>query len=328
MRDMLKKRSVQCVLVMLLGGAALLAWRGYEAEEAAPAFSGEQALAEVRLQVAFGPRAPGSAGHRRARTYFADTLRALADRVRLQSFTYDGAGDSSRAQTGTNIIASFTPEARERVLLAAHYDTRPAADEDPDAAKRGRPVPGANDGASGVAVLLELARLFERRPPDVGVDLVLFDLEDMGESAAQADSTRADSTRSRTPFAIGARHFAERMEAAGPSRRPDYGILLDMVCDRNLRIPKEGHSLRRAPAVVEKVWTAAREVGASAFVEQRGPAIMDDHVPLLDVGIPMVDLIHAPFPWYWHTTMDTPAQCSAASLDQVGEVVANVVYGE
>lgn len=319
MPDLLKRRSVQLLLVAVLCGAAFLVWRSSFSEAPKPDFSGERALAQVRRQTGFGPRAPGSEGHRKAKAYFVETLRQYADRVRVQSFTYPGEGDSAQAQAGANIIAAFKPEAERRVLLAAHYDTRPVADEDADSTKRRLPVLGANDGASGVAVLLEVARLLHAEPPDVGVDLVLFDLEDLGKTAAVPDSSGR-----QIPFAIGARHFATHLD--GP--RPDFGILLDMVCDRNLRIPKEGHSLRGAPAVVEKVWDAAEDVEASAFVDRPGPSITDDHVPLLEQGIPMVDLIPAPFPWYWHTTMDRPTWCSAESLGQVGAVVVEVVYDE
>lgn len=314
----MRKRIAHIVLAALLCGAVGLAWWWYRAEEPPPDFSGKRAMAHLHRQVSFGPRAPGTSGHRRAQAYFADTLRRLADRVRRQPFTYRGEEDAAKVQKGTNIIAAFNPEVPRRVLLAAHYDTRPVADEDPDPAKRHLPILGANDGASGVAVLLEMARLLHEEPPDVGVDLVLFDLEDIGERAAE------DSSDARTPFAIGARHFASHLDGA----RPDYGILVDMVCDKNLRIPKEGYSLSRAPDLVEKVWAAAEEANASVFIDRRGPAVMDDHVPLLERGIPMVDLIHAPFPWYWHTTMDVPAMCSEESLEQVGEVVTEVVYGE
>src|SRR5690606_22984696 len=124
--------------------------------------------------------------------------------------------------------------------------------------------------------------------------------------------------------AIGSAAFAE----AYPAYRPAYGILLDMVCDRDLRIPKEAHSVAYARAVVDRVWAAARRVGADAFVDEPGQAVVDDHVAFLRRGIPVVGLIHTPFPATWHTTADTPDRCSAASLQQVGEVVLEVIYGE
>src|SRR5690606_32148742 len=159
-------------------------------------------------------------------------------------------------------------------------------DRDPDPAKRSRPVPGANDGASGVAVLLEIARILHANPLGIGVDMILFDLEDLGT----AEQVEADAAEARIPFAIGSAAFVRN----NPTYRPTFGILLDMVGDRNLRIPKEGYSRAYAPRIVEKVWAAAERVGAEAFVDEPGGAVEDDHVPFLRAGIPMVDLIHLP----------------------------------
>jgi Zn-dependent M28 family amino/carboxypeptidase len=165
-----------------------------------------------------------------------------------------------------------------------------------------------------VAVLLEAARVLRANPSDVGVDIVLFDLEDMGDEGAERDP------HNRDPFCIG----SERFLADNPSYRPAFGILVDMVGDRALRIPKEGFSVQHAPHVVEMVWRAARRVGASAFVEERGGAILDDHVPFLKRGIPVVDLIDFDYP-HWHTTGDTPDRCAPESLQQVGDVLLRVI---
>lgn len=286
-----------------------------------PDFDGTRALAHVEAQVAFGPRIPGTEGHRRTRDYLVQTLTSYADQVSTHSFTHTDVHDATRVYEGYNVVASFRtdPEVTKRVMLAAHWDTRPWADRDPDPARRTQPVPGANDGASGVAVLLEMARLLEAIPPNVGVDLVFFDLEDLGDDVDEADSNAV-----RNPFAIGSEAFA----ASYADYRPTYGILLDMVCDRNLSIPIEANSLAYAPQVVEKVWSAADRVGATAFVRRRGPAVTDDHIAFLKRGIPVIDLIQTPFPPYWHTTADTPDQCSAASLQQVGDVLVEVVYHE
>lgn len=286
-----------------------------------PDFSGERALALVEEQVAFGPRAPGTEGHRAMRAWLQSTLEARADAVRLHPFTHPDAHDTTRVWEGTNVVASFNlqPEGGRRVMLSAHWDTRPVADQDPDPARRAEPVLGANDGASGVAVLLELARLLDAHPPEVGVDLVLFDLEDLGDDRPPgADSGAAN------PFALGSEAFARDH----PQYRPTYGVLLDMVCDRALRIPQEAYSRIEAPEVVARVWAAAERAGAEAFLDEPGGPVVDDHVAFLRRGIPVVDLIHYPFPDTWHTTADTPAACSAESLQQVGDTLVELLYEE
>ena len=285
-----------------------------------PPFNVERAYAEVERQVAFGPRVPGSAAHDAARAYFVETLSGLADQVHEQPVVYT-LPDSS-VVSGTNIVASFNldPEEKKRVLLAAHWDSRPRADRDPDPSRHSTPVPGANDGASGVAVLLEIARILHAHPLDIGVDIVLFDLEDLGTSS----QFEADSSVAHVPFAIGSAAFVQN----NPTYRPTYGILLDMVGDTNLRIPQEAYSRTYARRVVAKVWDAAERVGAEAFVDEPGGAVEDDHVPFLRAGIPVVDLIQTPFPDTWHTTADTPDRVSAESLRQVGEVLVEVLWSE
>jgi glutaminyl-peptide cyclotransferase len=297
------------VFLLLLGG---LAWLLFQ--ERAPRFSGERAFNHVVQQVEFGPRMAGTEGHRLAREYFIEVLERHSPRVVEIPFTYvSPAGDTLR---GYNIFASFQPDRQPRVMLAAHYDTRPEADRDPDPARRTEPVPGANDGASGVAVLLELARHLSAQAPPMGVDIVLFDLEDIGEYASAEGDTTA------IPFAIGSEAFVE----AHPQYRPAWGVLVDMVGDPDLRIPQELYSLQNARHVVERVWRAADRVGADAFVRQPGGAVFDDHVPFLRRGIPVVNLIHQPFPATWHTTADTPENVSRASLKQVGDVLVELLW--
>ncbi len=300
-----------------------------ESERVARLFSGEAALAHVRTQVAFGPRIPGSDGQRAMRAWLRDTLAALGARVNEQAFRYVAPHDPGVRFDGVNVVAQFQPDRRARIMLAAHYDTRAVADEDPDPAKRDQPVPGANDGASGVAVLVELARLLSEHPlpGEAGVDLVFFDVEDAGEQMSDAEAARLArggyAAEPRVPFAIGSRAFVE----ANPAYRPQWGVLLDLVGDRRLRIPREGYSQRYAGPVLDRVFASARAVGATAFVDAPGPPIEDDHVAFLQAGIPVVDLIHAPFPDTWHTTADTPENVSAESLRQVGAAVAHLVWG-
>ena len=278
--------------------------------------------------MAFGARVPGSPAHTATRRWLVARLDSLGASVSEQAITYTSRRDPARRYEGVNIIASTRLDAPTRILLAAHWDSRATADEDPDPARRSDPVPGANDGASGVAVLLEIARLLQAHPlpQNVGIDLVLFDLEDIGEQIGEAEAARlaqggaGDSLR--VPFAVGSQAFV----ADNPQYRPQFGILLDMVGDTDLRIPKEGYSARYAAPIVDQIWAAARRVGATAFVDENGPAIEDDHIAFLQVGIPVVDLIHAPFPATWHTTADTPDRVSAASLQQVGGVLVELLW--
>jgi hypothetical protein len=284
-----------------------------------PRFEGTRAFGHLLRQCEFGPRNPGSEGHRQCLGYLTAELEKSCEAVRHETFSYVSKRDPSRTHEGTNVVASArgTRGEERRIMLCAHWDTRPFADRDPDPANRHRPIVGANDGASGVGVLLEMARLLKERPPAVSVDIVLFDLEDMGTDSALVDP------RSRDPFCIGSRHFA----TSNPSYRPLFGILLDMVGKRDLRIRKEAHSLAHAPQIVEKVWAAARRLGATAFLDERGPAVEDDHLPFLQRGIPVIDLIDLDYP-FWHTLQDTPDKCSPESLQQVGDVLVEVIYRE
>lgn len=309
------RRLVVLAAVVVLIVALIFGVRTFS--DIKPTFDGKRAYDDVVRQVEFGPRIPGSEGHDRVRQWLVETLEPLADRVIEQPFatTLDSA-----SYTGTNVVASFNldPGIGTRIMLAAHWDTRPHADRDPDPANHQDPVPGANDGGSGVAVLLEMARLLAANPPSVGVDLVFFDLEDSG--TYPEDSTAA----TQTPFALGSAAFVRD----NPTYRPTFGILVDMVGDENLRIPKEAYSQRYAPRLVGRVWAAAEAVGAEAFVDAPGGAIEDDHLPFLRAGIPVIDLIQQPFPATWHTTSDTPEHVSPASLAQVGQVLVEVVYSE
>ncbi|MBP1654993.1 MAG: Peptidase family [Bacteroidetes bacterium] len=280
-----------------------------------PPFQGREAFRFLTAQTDFGPRNPGSTGHDRCLEYLEQTLLPLADAVRLQPFTHAGY-DGNTLQL-TNIIASFRPESTARILLCAHWDTRPRADRDPDPKRRDEPITGANDGASGVAVLLQIATLLKSNPPAVGVDIVLFDGEDYG--------TEGDTGN----YLLGSRHFA-RTTPRTPA--PRFGILLDMVGDADLELPRERFSVRYAPDVVNLVWETARALGVTEFVDYLGPEIIDDHLPLNEAGIRTVNIIDFQYPdathRYWHTHGDTPDKCSPESLEAVGTVVAHVVYNQ
>lgn len=303
------KRPVASAFVLTL---LLLIGRGGWAQPP-PAFSGKEAFDYLTKQTDFGPRNPNSRGHAECLKFLADTLRRSADQVRLQHFTHKGYGNEELWLT--NVIASFRAELGERILLCAHWDTRPRADRDPNVMRRNQPILGANDGASGVAVLLHLADLMKDVPPSIGVDIVLFDGEDYGKEGDRAN------------YLLGSRFFVRQMAA---DYRPRFGILLDMVGDRFLEIPKEKNSLHFAPEIVELVWNKAAELGITQFVTKVGDAIYDDHIPLNEAGIKTINIIDFNYPdetnRFWHTHKDTPENCSPESLEAVGTVVTHIVY--
>lgn len=264
-------------------------------------FSGEKALRHIANQIAFGPRSPdNSVGKQQTLDYIAQTLTPLTDNLVVQPFHY-------REISGNNIwarVQGTDKASSNRIMLGAHWDTRPLQGKNQSLINL-----GANDGASGVAVLLEIARVLSHSPPAVSVDLIFFDLEDMGKI-------------NHLPFAIGSREFIQ----ANPNYRPSAGIIIDMVCDQSLSILRERHSEARAKPLVNQVWRIASRQKATVFKDRPGTFITDDHLPFLDAGIAVIDLIHYPFPKYWHTSEDTIDKCSAESLGQVGRVVTEFIY--
>lgn len=274
-----------------------------------PPFSAENAFAFLQQQCDFGPRVPGTNAHERCRIFLVNELRKHADNVVEQTFKHNASRLPGEVKL-TNIIASFRPNEGRRVLLAAHWDSRPWADEETDSTKRNLPVLGANDGASGVAVLLEIARHLKAVPPPFGVDIIFFDGEDLGTPG-----------ESRS-YALGSQYYARNK---APSYHPLFGILLDMVGDKDLQIYYEGNSLRYAGGVAERVWKLAARLGVREFIPTPRHEIFDDHIPFIEAGIPMIDLIDFDYP-HWHTTQDTPDKCSPASLEKVGKVVLAALY--
>ncbi|MBD3291260.1 M28 family peptidase [candidate division KSB1 bacterium] len=274
-----------------------------------PHFDAENAFAYLKTQCDFGPRYPGSAGHRECLKYLIDEFEKYTGHVRQQNFSYPMLNDQQPV-TMTNIIASFYPDLTARIMLCAHWDTRPWADRDPNPENRSKPVPGAHDGASGVAVLLELSRILSENVPPVGVDIILFDGEDFG------------SYGNENSWAIGSREFAGKQAHLF---EPLYAVLLDMIGDRDQQIYMEQISFRYAPQITNKIWQTAASLGITEFIPEPRYEIMDDHVRLLNAGIPCVNIIDFDYK-YWHTVEDTPDKCSAASLENVGTVLLPLIY--
>ena len=271
---------------------------------------GARALERVKHQVAAGSRVSGTAGNAAVREWIAAELERLGGRVERQAFVDTVAG---QAWPLTNVIGRFGPTSGRRVGLYAHFDTRPWCDEDPDPAKQRQYCPGANDAGSGVAVLLEVAEQLHLRAPAVGVDLVFLDGEDFGRSSAPSEYGR------------GSRGYAMRLPPPGDPARPAAGFLFDMVGDKDLAIWDEANSAARATNLVQLVHEAARATGAKHFHPEVRYTLVDDHVPLLDAGMPAVDIIDFDYA-AWHTSRDLPDQVSAESLAEVSRVALWLVY--
>ena len=303
---------------MWLAGGMLI-WAGVLRAQEAPPFDGRRAYELLEAQVALGPRYPGSPGHAKMVAFLDSHLTAWAHAVGRQVAVVRHPYKTGTFEI-TNILARFNPDARSRILLLAHYDTREMADEDPDPANRSRPILGANDGASGVAILLTLAEIMSREPPEIGVDLLFADAEDMGRSGDLES------------WALGTKAFVPRMVELLGGVLPRYAVLLDMVGDAQLDLPVEYYSWREASDLVRRVWQLANDLGYEQFRLEFGTAVYDDHVPLLEAGIPAIDIIDFEYPNsdtnYWQTLDDTPDKCSAESLEAVGTVVTTLVYRE
>lgn len=272
-------------------------------------FSGEAALARVRALLEW-PRTLGDPRRTASIDALAQELARLTDAS--TRVAHDVVGPDGRSYALVELVGHVRPQAARRFVLATHFDTRPWADEDPDPALRDRPVPGANDGTSGVAVVLELVPLLARAlPDDVGLSIVLFDGEELGRPG-DADA-----------YCMGSRHLAGAIEAGEHPllARAEFGIVLDMVGDVDLAVPIEPGSLRMAPTVVEHVWATAESLGVTQFDRTpRERAVLDDHKFLSAAGIPSILLIDRDYA-AWHTTRDTIDEVSAESLAAVGEVV-------
>jgi len=293
------------------------------AEVSAPRFDRDSAYAFVEKQVAFGPRVPNTAAHTACKNWYVERLRAYGAEVIEQTF-------QPKAYTGevlqaTNIIARYNPAAPQRIVLAAHWDSRPFADSPINTERTKDPVMGADDGASGVGVLLEVARQLQAQPiQNIGIDLVLFDAEDYGNMGGNDDKS----------WGLGSQHWSRNLHV--PANQFKYGILLDMVGAKGARFAREQVSMRYAPQVMDKVWKLAQDLGyGNYFVDEDGGAVTDDHYFVNTIaGIPMIDIINRPtttetgFGAYWHTHDDDMDIIDARTLRAVGQVLLELIYKE
>jgi hypothetical protein len=276
-----------------------------------PAGSIDSAMVHVERQLAFGPRVPGTPARDAAARYLARTLERYGARVSLQSFEVEDPYAPRRLRM-INVVGSFAPERTRRIMLCAHYDSRPWADQEPDSTLWSTPVPGAVDGATGVGALLEIARLVGlESPPEIGVDVVLFDGEDYGR--------RGDIDH----YLLGSKYFAVNLKGY----RPEGAILLDMVGGKGTRIRREQFSKEHARAFLDHVFGRAATLGLDYFEAADGAPMIDDHVPLLQAGIPAIDLFGYDYA-AWHTLGDDLSQVDPDKLSQVLVLLRDLVYGQ
>ena len=285
-----------------------------EEQASAPAFNADSAYSYVETMVEFGPRVPNTEAHRKAGDWLAEKMTEFGWSVKTQEAdlkAFDGTVLKAR-----NIFAQINPDAGSRLLLLAHWDCRPWADQDPDPAKRSQPVDGANDGASGVGVLLEIARQLGINGTERGVDILFVDAEDWG-SDGDEDS-----------WAMGTRYFTENPVIAG--YKPAQAILLDMVGSPEARFGVEYFSGQSNPALINEVWSAAAALGHGKYFHNGfGGAVTDDHVQLIEHGIPAIDIIDYRegdgFDPVWHTSLDGMHNISRDTLGAVGETILYVI---
>ena len=303
----------------------LLAVGGASCRDSAAApktgFSGQTALGYVKTQLDFGPRIPNTSGHRATGDWIVAEMRKRADTVIVQEWTHVTVkGDTLHLR---NVLARFRPAEAQRVLYVTHWDTRPVADEASDPAQRTLPVPGANDGASGVALFLALGDALKKTPPAVGLDLLFVDGEDYGSFVPKQQDVL-----------IGSTYFADHLPSA--DYRPMYGVLWDMIGDRELQITQEVNSVQSAPEVVSRVWQQAAALGYDRYFQNTARfSVVDDHIPLLAKGLRVIDVIDLDYPRpqapgqarvnYHHTPEDRLDKVSAESLQIVGDVALALV---
>lgn len=283
----------------------------------APFFDGNLAFKFLEEQCEIGPRYPGSQGHLETKKYFETYLLDKSHELKIMNEKVNHPFKNNLVDL-TNFMARFYPDREDRIMFMAHWDTREIADKDPIASNREKPILGANDGASGIAVLMVLAEILNNHPLyNIGVDLLFLDGEDMGNSGDASS------------FGLGTLEFTKNM----PLPLPRYAICLDMVADAEPSFKIEQFSYQQAPMLVKKVWGIAHTLGYSEFKTSFGNAVYDDHrVLYLNSGIPSIDIIDFEYPNadtnYWHTLSDIPENCSSKTLEIVGNVVTSLIFME
>jgi len=296
------RKTIRVVAVLVV---SVLAASCKGKETPSGTFDGAAALAYAKTQVDFGPRIPGTTTAQRAGDWIVAQMKQRADTVIVQ--TWNHVTQDGKSLPMRNILARWNPKATSRILYVTHWDTRPVSDQAENPGERQLPVPGANDGASGVGLFVALGDALKKSPTTVGVDLLFVDGEDYG----QFDDKLAD-------VLVGSRYFSQHPPDS--AYRPIFGILWDMIGDADLGIKKEGYSVAQAPEVVDRVWRTAAELGFDrVFLPVEQGAITDDHVPLLEAGMRVIDVIDLDYP-YHHRPTDTMDKISAKSLSIVGTV--------
>jgi hypothetical protein len=286
--------------------------RAKDGQDAKPvAFDGQRAMKYLQAICDIGPRVSGTKQMKQQQDLIKKHFEEFGAKVAFQSFEAKQNSVAGKVPM-TNIIVSYQPEKKRRVILCAHYDTRPIADQEPDPRDWRKPFVSANDGGSGVALMMEMAHHMKDLKTNVGVDFVIFDGEEY---------IFVTEGGMRDRYFIGSEHFAQEWKK--DKNRCDYAaaILLDMIAGKNLRLPVEINSARYARKLCEEVYLIAREQKAEAFQWREGHEVQDDHLALQKVGIPAIDLIDFDYV-HWHRLTDTPAACSPASFEQVAKVLS------
>lgn len=288
-------------------------------------FNKDSAYAFVECQVEFGPRVPNTEAHRACAQYLTNKLEQFCDTIYLQE-TFLTAYNGDHLQV-CNIIGVFNPDQTRRVLLFAHWDSRPYSDRDPDVKNHYKPIDGADDGASGVGVLLEIARQISINEIGIGVDIIFFDAEDYG-------APNFENNNSEDTYCLGSQFWAKNPHVL--NYKAEYGILLDMVGSKNATFFKEAYSMHYAEPIVERVWYTARDKGfGKFFINENIGRVIDDHIYVAkERGIPCIDIINCDaetshgFGDYWHTQHDRMDNISHETLDAVGQTILEIIYSD